>query len=116
MIEGTRDDEFVASDELVAKYLIQLSENKYLKAVYTDLLDEAGAELFLRNTSEYINNNQSITFGELVNIGFTKNEIVVGIQLKIHSENHKVNSILSPAKSKSFELNKNDKIIVLANN
>lgn len=116
LIEGTRDDEFVASDELVAKYLIQLSENKYLKAVYTDLLDEAGAELFLRNTTEYVNNNQSITFGELVNIGFTKNEIVVGIQLKIHSENHKVNSILSPAKSNRFELNKNDKIIVLANN
>ena len=54
LIEGTRDDEFVASDDLVAKYLIQLSENKYLKSVYTDLLDDDGAELYLRSSEIYV--------------------------------------------------------------
>lgn len=116
LIDGTRDDEFVASDELVAKYLMQLSENKFLKAVYSDLLDEAGAELFLRSSSAYVNNNEPISFGDLVSIGLLKNEIVVGIQEKESSHNHNVNSILSPDKSRFFKLEKNDRIIVLANN
>lgn len=116
LIEGTRDDEFVASDELVAKYLIQLSENKYLKAVYTDLLDESGSELFLRPALSYVSEGHTITFGELVNIGLSRNEIVVGLQLKTSAHNHKINSILSPSKFTSFELKEFDKVIVLANN
>jgi len=116
LIEGTRDDEFVASDELVAKYLIQLSENKYLKAVYTDLLDESGSELFLRPALSYVPKDRSITFAELVNIGLTRNEIVVGLQLKTSARNHKIDSILSPSKKSSFQLREYDRIIVIANN
>ncbi len=116
LIEGTRDDEFVASDELVAKYLIQLSENKYLKSVYTDLLDESGAELYLRPAFSYVPKEQEITFGELVNIGLGQNEIVVGLQLKTAANNQKINSILSPAKSSKYLLKEYDRIVVIANN
>lgn len=116
LIEGTRDDEFVASDELVAKYLIQLSENKYLKAVYTDLLDESGSELFLRPSLSYVKPDQSITFGELVHIGLTRNEIVIGLQLKTSVRNHKIDSILSPPKKSSYQLKEYDRIIVISNN
>ena len=116
LIEGTRDDEFVASDELVAKYLIQLSENKYLKAVYTDLLDESGSELFLRPSLSYVKPDQSITFGELVHMGLTRNEIVIGLQLKTSARNHKIDSILSPPKKSSYQLKEYDRIIVISNN
>ncbi len=115
LIEGTRDDEFVASDELVAKYLIQLSENKYLKSVYTDLLDESGSELFLRPAFTYVSNHDKVSFADLVNTGLERNEIVIGIQLKTAANNHKINSILSPAKMSSYQLNEQDRIIVIAN-
>lgn len=116
LIEGTRDDEFVASDDLVAKYLIQLSENKYLKSVYTDLLDDDGAELYLRSSEIYVSSDITIKFGDLVALGLTRDEIVIGVQLKENATSHKVNSILSPPKSSEIFIQKHDKIIVLANN
>jgi hypothetical protein len=51
-----------------------------------------------------------------VNIGLTRNEIVVGLQLKTSARNHKIDSILSPSKKSSFQLREYDRIIVIANN
>jgi hypothetical protein len=87
-----------------------------LKAVYTDLLDESGSELFLRPALSYVSKDRSITFAELVNIGLKRNEIVIGLQLKTSARNHKIDSILSPAKKSSFQLREYDRIIVIANN
>ena len=116
LIERSREDELIASDELVAKYLIQLSENKYLKAVFTDLLDEAGAVFMLRSSNSYVKPNESIAFGELINIGLLKNELVIGIQFKTLGNSQESKTILAPPKSEIFELHENDKIIVITNN
>ena len=118
LIEGNRDDEFITGEELIAMYLVQLSENKYLKEVYTDLLDDSGAEFYLRSASTYLNNLDSeITFGELVNEGLKRNEIVIGIHdRKYINDISSFQSILSPNKLSKFKLGPEDKILVIANN
>ena len=117
LIEGNRDDEFITGEELIAMYLVQLSENKYLKEVYTDLLDETGAEFYLRSASTYLNNLDSeVTFGELVNEGLKRNEIVIGIHDRKYIDDiTSFQSILSPNKSSKFKLGPEDKILVIAN-
>ena len=117
LIEGTRDDEFITGEELIAMYLVQLSENKYLKEVYTDLLDDSGAEFYLRSASTYLNNFDSeVTFGELVNEGLKRNEIVIGIHDRKYIDDiTSFKSILSPDKFSKFKLGPEDKILVIAN-
>ena len=117
LIEGDRDDEFITGEELIAKYLVQLSENKYLKEVYTDLLDDSGAEFYLRSASTYLNNFDSeVTFGELVNEGLKRNEIVIGIHDRKYIDDiTSFKSILSPDKLSKFKLGPEDKILVIAN-
>ena len=117
LIEGTRDDEFITGEELIAKYLVQLSENKYLKEVYTDLLDDSGAEFYLRSAGTYLNNLDSeVTFGELVNEGLKRNEIVIGIHDRKYIDDiTSFKSILSPDKLSKFKLGPEDKILVIAN-
>ena len=117
LIEGNRDDEFITGEELIAMYLVQLSENKYLKEVYTDLLDDSGAEFYLRSASTYLNNFDSeVTFGELVNEGLKRNEIVIGIHDRKYIDDiSSFKSILSPDKFSKFKLGPEDKILVIAN-
>ena len=117
LIEGTRDDEFITGEELIAMYLVQLSENKYLKEVYTDLLDDSGAEFYLRSAGTYLNNLDSeVTFGELVNEGLKRNEIVIGIHDRKYIDDiTSFKSILSPDKFSKFKLGLEDKILVIAN-
>lgn len=117
LIEGNRDDEFITGEELIAMYLVQLSENKYLKEVYTDLLDDSGAEFYLRSASTYLNNLDSeVTFGELVNEGLKRNEIVIGIHDRKYIDDiTSFKSILSPEKFSKFKLGPEDKILVIAN-
>jgi Trk K+ transport system NAD-binding subunit len=116
LIEGNRDDEFITGEELIAMYLVQLSENKYLKEVYTDLLDDSGAEFYLRSASTYLNNLDSeVTFGELVNEGLKRNEIVIGIHDRKYIDDiTSFKSILSPEKFSKFKLGPEDKILVIA--
>ena len=118
LIEGNRDDEFITGEELIAMYLVQLSENKYLKEVYTDLLDETGAEFYLRSAGNYINDFESeVYFGELVNEGLKRNEIVIGIQDRKSIDNlSSYKSILSPNKLTKFKLGPEDKLVVIAYN
>ena len=117
LIEGNRDDEFITGEELIAMYLVQLSENKYLKEVFTDLLDDSGAEFYLRSASTYLNNLDSeVTFGELVNEGLKRNEIVIGIHDRKYVEDiTSFQSILSPNKFSKHKLGPEDKILVIAN-
>jgi hypothetical protein len=116
LIEGDRDDEFITGEELIAMYLVQLSENKYLKEVYTDLLDDSGAEFYLRSASTYLNNLDSeVTFGELVNEGLKRNEIVIGIHDRKYIDDiTSFQSILSPNKFSKHKLGPEDKILVIA--
>ena len=117
LIDGNRDDEFITGEELIAMYLVQLSENKHLKEVYNDLLDDSGAEFYLRSASTYLNNLDSeVTFGELVNEGLKRNEIVIGIHDRKYIDDiTSFQSILSPDKFSKHKLGPEDKILVIAN-
>ena len=48
LAEVTRADDFIVSDRLISLLLTQVSENKQLNAVFADLFDAAGSEIYLR--------------------------------------------------------------------
>jgi hypothetical protein len=62
LAEVTRADDFVVSNKLVDLMLAQASENEYLSAIFDDLLDEKGSEIYMRLAADYVTTDKPVTF------------------------------------------------------
>ena len=62
LAEVTQADDFIVSDNLVSLLLTQVSENKHLHAVFADLFDANGSEIYLKPASDYMALNKSLNF------------------------------------------------------
>ena len=54
LAEVTRADDFIVSDRIVSLMLAQISENKALNAVFADLFDPEGSEIYLKPAGDYV--------------------------------------------------------------
>ena len=54
LAEVTRADDFIVSDRLVSLLLTQIAENQDLTAVFADLFDAEGSELYLKPAADYV--------------------------------------------------------------
>jgi voltage-gated potassium channel Kch len=73
-----REDDFIASEELVSNVMVQLAENPDLGAVLDELLTADGSELYLRKAANYTTPGTAIAFGSLVQEGLRRGEAVIG--------------------------------------
>ena len=74
-----REDDFVASEELVSCVMVQLSENLNLAPVLEELLTAEGSELYLRPASDYMQPDTPTPFGTIVEEGLRRDEAVIGV-------------------------------------
>ncbi|MEW6206874.1 MAG: hypothetical protein AB1631_00800 [Acidobacteriota bacterium] len=116
LAEVTRADDFIVSDKMLSLMLSQISENKELAAVFQDLFDPAGSEIYLKPATDYIRPGRAINFYTVVEAARRRGEVAIGFRLQAEaydpakSYGVKVN----PAKSKMVTLAKEDRVIVLA--
>ncbi|RYG64991.1 potassium transporter TrkA, partial [bacterium] len=54
LAEVTQADDFIVSDNLISLLMAQVSENKHLNAVFNDLFDSDGSEIYLKPASDYV--------------------------------------------------------------
>src|SRR4029078_422370 len=54
LAEVTQADDFIVSDKLVSLMLSQVSENKQLAAVFADLFDPEGSEIYIKPAGDSI--------------------------------------------------------------
>ncbi len=54
LAEVTDVDDFIVSDHLVSLMMAQLSEDADLHAVFTDIFDPAGSEIYMKPVCDYI--------------------------------------------------------------
>lgn len=78
LIESTDVDDFVISDDMVSLLLAQISENKGINAVYTELLTVVDNEIYLKPITDYIDIAQPVSFHTLVAAALQRNEVAVG--------------------------------------
>ncbi len=116
LAEVTRADDFIVSDHLVSLMLAQVSENKYLNAVFADLFDPAGSEIYLKPASNYIVPGRSVNFYTIVESARRRGEIAIGYRLKhdAHDAGKAYGVVVNPDKSKTITLEAGDKVIVVA--
>jgi voltage-gated potassium channel Kch len=118
LAEVTRADDFIVSDKLVSLLLAQVSENKGLNAVFTDLFDPEGAEIYLKPAQRYINPGLEVNFSTVIEAAARLGETAIGYRLEAfaHEADQGYGVHVNPSKSSTVKFNNTDKVIVLAEN
>jgi voltage-gated potassium channel Kch len=118
LAEVTQADDFIVSDKLVSLILAQVSENKKLNAVFTDIFDPEGSEIYLKPAGEYVLLGSPVNFYTVVESARRRGEVAFGYQVKAHSGQAAMayGVVVNPEKSATINFSEEDRIIVLAEN
>lgn len=116
LAEVTRADDFIVSDQLISLLLSQISENKYLSAVFTDLFDPEGSEIYVKPVENYVRSGQPLNFYTVVDAARQRGEVAIGYRLAhdAHDASKSYGVSVNPDKSKTVTFEPGDKVIVLA--
>jgi voltage-gated potassium channel Kch len=116
LAEVTRADDFIVSDKLVSLLMAQISENKQLAAVFADLFDPEGCELYLKPAGDYVELGQPLNFYTVVEAARRRGETAIGYRLRALSNDaaQAYGVRVNPPKSKSVTFSAEDRIILLA--
>lgn len=116
LAEVTRADDFIVSDRLVSLLMTQISENKYLNAVFTDVFDPEGSEIYLKPASDYVKVGADVNFYTVIESARRRGHIAIGYKLRRHAnEADKAYGVaVNPPKSDRVVFTEEDKIVVVA--
>jgi ion channel POLLUX/CASTOR len=116
LAEVTRADDFIVSDRLISLLLTQIAETKQLNAVFADLFDAEGTEIYLRPAADYIKPGRTVNYATLVDSARRYGEVAIGYRLRSESNDaaRAYGVHVNPRKGASVTLDEADKVIVLA--
>jgi voltage-gated potassium channel Kch len=116
LAEVTHADDFIVSARLVSLLMAQVSENAQLNAVFADLFDVAGSEIYLRPASEYLEPGVEVTYATIVASARRRNEVAIGVrsQAVTGGSTDGGGVRINPPKSTRLTLGVRDAVIVLA--
>lgn len=116
LAEVARADDFIISDRFLGLLLAQVAENPDLAAVFGDLFDPEGVEIYLRPASDYVLLDRELDYRVLIESGLRRDEVVLGYRRgadSMDSGKH-FGVVLNPPKSQRVRLQASDRVIVLA--
>lgn len=118
LAEVARADDFIISDRFLGLLLAQITENPDLSAVFGELFDPSGAEIYLRPATDYVQLERDLDYHVLIEAGLRRDEVVLGYRLARESYNPRAafGVVLNPPKSRPIRLHEGDRVIVLAEN
>jgi hypothetical protein len=116
LADVTRADDFIVGDRLVSLMLSQIAENKELNAVFADLFDPEGSEIYLKPASNYVTPGRAVSFYTVVEAARRRGEVAIGYRIKAQSgDASKAYGVrVNPKKSDSLIFAPEDRVIVLA--
>lgn len=116
LADATRADDFIVSNRLVSLIVAQVAENKQLNALFTDLFDPDGSEIYLKPVSHYVKPGVAVNHATLVAAAQKRNEVAIGY--RIHAKSYDTNAnygiVLNPNKAHTVTFADDDRIIVIA--
>lgn len=116
LAEVTHADDFIVSDKLVSLIMTQVSENKALNAVFTDLFDPDGSEIYLKSARQYVCLDTPVNFYTIIESAAKRGEVAIGYRIKSASGDaeQSYGVVLNPEKVQTISFTADDRIIVLA--
>jgi len=116
LAEVTRADDFVVSNQLVSLMLAQASENRFLSAIFGELLDENGSEVYIRPASEYVASDRPVTFDTIVEAARRRGETALGYKETVadRGTRNMGGVVLNPPRHAARVYGPGDAVVVLA--
>jgi CO dehydrogenase/acetyl-CoA synthase epsilon subunit len=116
LAEVTRADDFVVSNQLVSLMLAQASENRHVSAIFGELLDERGSEVYIRPVTDYVAIDQPVNFYTIIEAARRRGEVALGYKEAIDDRGvRKLGGVvINPAKNNARTYKETDAIVVLA--
>jgi voltage-gated potassium channel Kch len=116
LAEVTRADDFIVSNRIVSLMLAQVSENKGLNDVFTDIFDPEGSEIYLKPVTDYLKITEPVDFYTILAAARERGETAIGYRIYKHShEADKSYGVkINPVKSEPITFSPEDSLIVLA--
>jgi voltage-gated potassium channel Kch len=113
----TRADDFVVSNKLVSLMLAQASENAQMAAIFAELLDENGSEIYMRPVTDYVTLDKPMTFYTICLAALRRGEVAIGYRRPRQGEADNRNLggvVVNPRKSELLAFSEADRLIILA--
>lgn len=116
LAEVTHADDFIVSDRLIALLLAQVSENRQLLQVFSDLLSSEGSEIYLNPVTDYVQLGRPVDFYTVLEAARRRGETAIGYRVAAlaHSSADGYGIRLNPLKSDPIAFAAADRLIVLA--
>ncbi len=116
LAEVTKADDFIVSDRLISLMLAQVSENKALNAVFADIFDPEGSEVYLKLATNYVKPGVPVNFYTITEAARQRGEVAFGYRLHAQAKDadKAYGVVVNPDKSKEVTFSDWDRIIVLA--
>ncbi|MEN3145860.1 hypothetical protein ABCW43_00960 [Neorhizobium sp. IRAMC:178] len=117
LAEVTRAEDFVVSNKLVSLMLAQASENESMAAIFDELLDEAGSEIYMRPMGDYVDISKPVNFFTVALAALRRGEIAIGHRRQRPGDADTRNLggvVVNPPRSEKTTYAEGDMLIVLA--
>jgi voltage-gated potassium channel Kch len=116
LAEVTKADDFIVSNKLTSLMLSQVSENKELNAIFTDMFDPEGSEIYLKPAGDYVELGKPVNFYTVVEAARSRGHAAFGYRIAADAENHDkaYGVVVNPDKSNKIAFAENDRIVVAA--
>lgn len=118
LAEAAQADDFIISDRLISLMLAQVAENKRLTAVFQDLFDPDGSELYLKLASDFVQLGTPVNFYTVVEAARRQGAVAIGYRVNAEAHNAAASYgvKINPDKSQPITFTPEDRIVVLAEN
>lgn len=116
LAEIAKPDDFIISDHIISLIVSQLAENKELFAVFEELFDSHGIEIYLKPVHLYLQELENVNFYTVCEAALQRRETAIGFRRYAHAAQPELNYgiVLNPRKSDLIHFSAEDKIVVLA--
>jgi voltage-gated potassium channel Kch len=116
LAEITQADDFIVSEKLTSLLVAQVTENKDLRAVFDDIFDSDGSEIYLKPAGDYVTLGKPTSYWTLVEAARQRGEVAIGYRLAAKSSDASSGYGVSvnPPKSTQVTFGTDDRLIVIA--
>lgn len=116
LAEVTQADDFIVSNKLTSLMLSQISESKELSAVFADLFDPEGSEIYLKPAGDYVELGVPVNFYTVVEAARRRGEVAIGYRrMALAKDADKAYGVaVNPKKSEKVTFSEADRVVVLA--
>lgn len=116
LAQVARPDDFVISEQIISLMLAQVSEQKSINAVLTDLFNPEGSEVYLKPVDDYVAIDRSVNFYTVVEAARQRGESAIGYRCKADANNmaRSYGVVINPPKNQLIDFKPQDAIVLLA--